>query len=119
MKTRVREVFSKGLSSVVEWEDGSGYTRRSVFPSTELVTENGEVFVENIEEGQSYGVDWEDYIHTQVGPKGIADLLRKHGIWTLKDYAQNTRVVNSVFQEACTLNFQHFKQSVARQEKDE
>lgn len=117
-RTKVRLILNKGLSSVVEWEDSSGNINRSIFPSSELVHENSEVFVENVEEGQSYGVDWEKFIHTQIGPKGIASLLRKHGIWTLKDYAENTAVVTSVFNEACSANFQHFKEAV-RQGKDE
>lgn len=117
-RTKVRIIFNKGLSSVVEWEDGSGNIRRSIFPSAELIEENGEVFVEEVEEGASFGVDWEKFIHTQVGPKGIANLLRKHGIWTLQDYANNARVITDVFNEACYANLLHFKDSV-RQGKDE
>lgn len=119
MRTKVREVSHKGLSSVVEWEDDSGNLQRSVLPSTQLIKENGEVFVEDVEEGQSYGADWEDFIHTKIGPKGIASLLRKYGIWTLEDYARNTAVVTSVFNEACSANLQSFREAVLRQGKDE
>lgn len=119
MRTKVREVFHKGPSSVVEWVDDSGNLNRVTLPSTELIIENGEIFVENVEEGQPYGVDWETLIRTKVGPKGIADLLRKSGIWTLEDYGQNTRVVTSVFNEACSANLQGFKEAVLKQGKEE
>lgn len=119
MRTEVREIFHKGSSSVVEWQDDSGNVNRSIFPSTELVRENNLVFVEDVEEGQPYGVDWEEFIHTKIGPKGIASLLRKNGIWTFEDYARNTRVVTSVFNEACSTNLQHFRETVLRQGKDE
>lgn len=120
MRTQVRVVFSKGSSSVVEWVDDSGSVNRSILPSTELIEENGEVFVENVEEGQPYGEDWENYIHTKVGPKGIAALLRKNGIWTREDFDRNTRAVNFSFQEAATANLQAFRDAVLRrEEKDE
>jgi hypothetical protein len=119
LKTKVREVSHKGSSSVVEWEDDSGNLNRSILPSTEIIKENGELFVEDVEDGYPYGVDWESLIHTRVGPKGIANLLRKNGIWDLEDYAQNTRVVTSVFNEACTANLQQFKEAVLRHGKEE
>lgn len=119
MKTKVREIFHKGASSVVEWSDASGSINRVILPSTELLVEPGGTFVENIEEGQPYGAAWEDLIHTQMGPKAIAALLRKNGIWTLEDYADNSRGVTSVFNEACTANLQAFKEAVLRQGKEE
>lgn len=113
MKTVVREIFSKGPSSVVEAVDSDGVPHRFVVPSTLVVKEaNGELTVEDIEEGQPYGVAWENLIHTRLGPKGIADLLRKNGVWTLEDYFNNTRDVSSTFNEACTVNLQQFKEAV-------
>lgn len=113
-RTKVREVFHKGSSSVVEWLDAAGNVKRSTLPSTEIIQEKGELFVEDIEDGQPYGMNWESLIHTKMGPKAISDLLHKHGIWTLEDYAQNTRVVTSVFNEACSANLQSFRENVLR-----
>lgn len=118
MKATVRRVSHKGQSSVVEWTDDGGYTRRVVVPSDEIVTEGSELVVEDVEEGYPYGVDWESLIHTKIGPKGIADLLRKRGIWTMEDYANNTAVVTSVFNEASSANLQGFKEAVLRQGRD-
>lgn len=122
MKTVVRKVSHKGLSSTVEWTDDNGNLRRVVVPSDQIVKEaNGELTVEDVEDGQDYGVSWENLIHTRVGPKGIADILRKNGIWTLEDYAENTRAVTSAFNEACAANLQQFKEAVInfRDKKDE
>lgn len=105
--------------SVVEWTDDDGVIRRASLPSTELKMEAGEAYVEDIDDGQPYGVQWEDLIHTKMGPKAIADLLRKNGIWTLEDYAQNTRTVTSVFNEACSANLQSFRENVLRQGRNE
>lgn len=118
MRTKVREIFHKGASSVVEWEDSAGNLNRSILPTTELVRENGEMFVEDVETGQPYGENWEELIRTKIGPKGIANLLRRNGIWTLEDYAENTRVVTSVFNEACSANLQQFKDAVLEHGKD-
>lgn len=112
MKTKVREISHKGSSSVVEWVDDAGNVKRSYLPSVELITKNGETFVENPDEGAPYGVDWEKLIHTRMGPKAIADSLRKNGIWTIEDYASKTAVVTSVFNEACSINHQQFKEAV-------
>jgi hypothetical protein len=119
MRTEVREVFHKGASSIVEVRDEKGDVARYIFPSTELIEENNKFFVERIEEGQPYGVDWEDYIRTKMGPKAIANLLRKKGIWTLEDYAKNTAAVTSAFNEACSVNVQGFREAVLQQGKDE
>lgn len=115
MKTKVRKIFHKGSASVVQWEDSSKYVRRSIVPSDEVIEEGGELFVEDVEDGPDFGVAWEELIHTQLGPKGIADLLRKNGIWTLEDYAQNTAVVTSVFNAACSENLQRFREAVSKQ----
>lgn len=113
MKTTVRKISHKGSSSLIEWTDDSGNLKRATVPSEELVKEKDSTFtVENVDEGYPYGVAWEDIIHTRMGPKAIADLLRKNGIWTLEDYAQNTAVVTSVFNEACSANLQQFKEAV-------
>jgi hypothetical protein len=47
-----------------------------------------------------------------MGPKAIADSLRKNGIWTLEDYAQNSATVTAVFNGACSANLQQFKDAV-------
>lgn len=112
MKTKVREISHKGASSIVEWVDDAGNVKRSYLPSVEIIHEKGEVLVNDPDEGAPYGVAWEDLIHTRLGPKGIADLLRQRGVWTLEDYAANTAVVTSVFQEACSLNHQQFREAV-------
>lgn len=109
MKVLVREVSSKGESSLVEWTDEqTGSVSRTYIPSTQLIHEEGQVFVDNPEEGAPYGEAWEELVHTKYGPKGIAGLLRQNGIWTYEDFLRNTPVVNSVFREACTLNYQEF-----------
>lgn len=112
MKTEVRKIFHKGQSSVVEWTDDSGNTRRVVVPSGEVIQENGTVVVEDVEDGYAYGVEWEKLIHTRMGPKAIADVLRKNGIWTLEDYAMNSAAVTAAFNEACSANLQQFKEAV-------
>lgn len=119
MRTEVREVFHKGAQSVVEWQDSEGNIYRSIFPETVLISENGKVFVEAVEEGQPYGIDWEDYIHTKMGPKAIAVKLHNKGIWTLEDFQQKTPVVTSVFNEVASVNLQSFRESVLRQGKDD
>jgi len=119
MRTEVREVFHKGAQSVVEWRDSDGNLNRSIFPETALIQENGKIFVEAIEEGQPYGVDWADYIHTKMGPKAITAKLHNKGIWTLEDFRQKTPVVTNVFNEAASVNLQGFRESVLRQGKDD
>lgn len=112
MKTAVRKIFHKGQSSVVEWTDDADNTRRVVVPSDEVLKENGILVVEDVEDGYAYGVEWEKLIHTRMGPKAIADALRKNGIWTLEDYAKNTAAVTAAFNEACSANLQQFKEAV-------
>lgn len=112
MKTKVKKIFHKGSASVVEWEDGSGYLRRSIVPTAEIQEEQGEFFVEDVGDGPDYGMDWENLVQTQSGPKAIADLLRRRGIWTLEDYAANTPVVQSVFNQACSENISRFRENV-------
>lgn len=119
MRTEVTEVFHKGAQSVVEWKDSDGNFNRSIFPETALIQENGKIFVEAVEEGQPYGVDWADYIHAKMGPKAIATKLHNKGIWTLSDLQQKTAVVTSVFNEAASVNAQSFRESVLRQGKDD
>lgn len=119
MKTEVREIFHKGSQSVVEWKDSNDDFNRAIFPETALIHENGKIFVEAVEEGQPYGVDWADYIHARMGPKVIAAKLRNKGIWTLDDLRQKTPVVTSVFNEAASVNLQSFRDSVLRQGKDD
>ena len=117
MKTEVREVSSKGTSSLIEWVEEDGTVNRTTVPSSQLTKgEDGLVYVNNPDGGAPYGEDWESLIRTKVGPKGIASLLRKAGIWTYEDFLKNTPAVNSVFREACQLNMQAFVDTVhARQ----
>jgi hypothetical protein len=113
MRTQVREVFHKGSSSTVEWTDDLGYLRRVVVPSDQVVEEkDGTLYVDDIEDGYPAGVDWENLIHTRMGPKAIAETLRRNGIWTLEDYARNTATVTAAFNEACSTNLQQFKDAV-------
>lgn len=118
MRTEVREVFHKGAQAVVEWRDSEGNIRRSIFPEDVLIVENGKVFVDAVEEGQPYGYNWEDYIHSRMGPEEIAAKLRNKGIWTLEDLQQKSQVITSVFAEVSSLNLQSFRESVLRQGKD-
>lgn len=118
MRTEVREVFHKGANSVVEWRDEDGNVRRAYFPESVLIQENGKTYVEAVEEGQPYGVDWEDFIHARMGPKAIAAKLHNKGIWTLADLQTKTPVVTSVFNEAASVNLQSFRESVLRYGKD-
>lgn len=118
MKTAVREVFHKGSASVVEWRDADGNVHRSIFPENALIKENGVIYVENVEEGQPYGVAWEDHIQASVTPEDVAAMLRNKGIWTLEDYRNRTLAVTSVFNEVTSMNVQSFRDSVLRQGKD-
>lgn len=115
MRTKVKKIFHKGSASVVEWEDEDSFIRRSIVPSTEIVEENSELFVEDVGDGPDFGTNWEELISTEFGPKNIADLLRRKGIWTLEDYASNTPVITSVFNEACSKNAQRFRENVSKQ----
>lgn len=119
METEVREIFHKGAQSVVEWRDENGDVHRSIFPENALTHRNGAIFVEEVSEGQPYGVDWETYATSYIKPEEIAALLRNKGIWTLDDLRQKTPVVTAVFQEASSLNLQGFRESVLRQGKDD
>ena len=113
MKTLVRKIFHKGQSSVVEFTDDAGDNKRVVVPSSEVIKEkDGTFVVEDVEDGYGYGVEWEKLIHTRMGPKGIAEALRRNGIWTLEDYANNTAAVTAAFNEACSANLQQFKEAV-------
>lgn len=114
MKTKVKKIFHKGSASVVEWEDSQKYLHRTIIPTTEIVEENGNLFVEDIEDGPEFGMNWESLIQTMIGPKGIADLLRRRGIWTLEDYAANTPTVQSVFNQACSENISRFRENVSK-----
>lgn len=116
MRTEVREVSSKGSSSLVEWVDDDGNVNRATVPSTQLYTEEGLVYVNDPENGALYGEDWEGLIRARLGPKGIAGLLRKAGVWTYEDFLNNTSAVNGAFREACQANYQAFVDTVhARQ----
>lgn len=118
MRTKVREVFHKGSAAIVERRDERGNVHRSIFPETEVIEDNGETFVENFEEGQPYGVAWEE--HIPCYPDEIAARLRNKGIWTMDDYRKNTPVITAVFNEVASLNLQGFKDSILRQgKKDE
>lgn len=120
MKVQVREVSNKGSSSLIEWTDEDGNINRASLPSTQLKNEDGEVFVDNPDSGAPYGEDWESLVRAKLGPKGIASLLRKAGIWTYEDFRNNTAAVNGVFKEACGINYSHFVDSVhARQRTQE
>lgn len=119
METEVREVFHKGSQSVVEWRDENGNVHRSIFPEIALIHRNGSIFVDAVEEGHPYGVDWVDYAQPKMGPEEIAQQLRNRGIWTLDDLVKKTSAVTSVFNEASSINLQSFRESVLRQGKDE
>lgn len=119
MRTEVREVFHKGSQVVAEWRDNNGNLCRSIFPESVPVAENGKIFIDAVEEGQPYGIFWEDYIQTRMQPEAIAAKLRNKGIWTMEDLQQKTQVITSVFAEAASLNLQGFRESVLRQRKDD
>lgn len=120
MKIEVREVSNKGSSSLIEWTDEEGHFVRASVPSSQLSYEDGLVFVNNPDSGAPYGEDWETLLRAKVGPKGIASLLRKAGIWTYEDFRNNTAVVNGVFREACGINYGHFVDAThARQRTQE
>jgi hypothetical protein len=112
LKVQVKEISHKGQSTLIEWVDDNDNLNRVVVPSTELLHEDGNVFVENPEEGAPHGEEWEDLLRAKYGPKGIADLLRRNGIWTYQDFLQNTAVVTSVFNTACSANLQQFREAV-------
>lgn len=112
MRTKVTEVSHKGMSSLVEWVDDQGNLNRSIVPTDVVVLENGETFVDSPEEGAPYGEEWEELIRAKLGPKGIASLLRQRGIWTYEDFLRNTATVTSVFNEACSVNLQVFREAV-------
>lgn len=114
MKTEVKKISSKGSSSLVEWTDDAGYIQRVILPTSELVQEDGKLFVNNPEEGIPYGVYWEEFI-SNLDPVEIAQLLRQKGIWTYEDYASSTSTVNSVFREVATQNLQRFQEAVRLQ----
>lgn len=117
MRTEVKKIFRKGASVVVEFEDENTYLQRKIFPVEEVTEEDGKFFVEDVDEGQTYGEEWETIIVTRMGPKAIADLLRRNGIWTLNDYAENSAAVTSTWNQACSANLQQFKEAVLRQLK--
>jgi hypothetical protein len=112
LKTQVREVSHKGQSTLIEWTDSGDNLNRAIVPTDELIIEDGIVFVNNPDEGAPYGEQWEELIRAKLGPKGIADLLRKAGIWTYEDFVRNTAVVTGVFNEACSINLQTFREAV-------
>lgn len=112
MRTQIKEISHKGSSSVVEWIDSVGNVNRSVLPSTEIINENGKLYVEDPDEGAFYGVHWESLFSVIIGPKEVAALLRKRGIWTVEDYASNTSVVTNVLNEMCSVNRQQFQEAV-------
>jgi hypothetical protein len=112
LATEVKLIARKGSAATVEISEADGSKNRLIFPEFELLEEDGKFFIEKPEEGAQYGESWEDIIHTKVGPKGIAALLRKNGVWTLEDLANNTPAANRAFREACTLNYNHFMDAV-------
>lgn len=112
MKTQVKEISHKGASTLIEWTDKNGDLNRATVPTDELIYEDGIVFVNNPEEGAFYGEVWEELIRAKLGPQGIADLLRKNGIWTYEDFVRNTATVTGVFNEACSINLQTFREAV-------
>lgn len=112
MATKVKEISHKGASSLIEWTDQHGVINRSVVPRSELAKEEGVVLVNNPEEGMPYGEQWDELISTEIGPQGVAALLRKSGIWTYEDFVNNTATVTGVFNQVCSLNLQNFREAV-------
>lgn len=112
MKTEVRVLSNKGSSSLIEWTEGDGSISRANVPESQIAYEDGLAFVNNPDSGAPYGEDWEGLIRAKLGPKGIANLLRKAGIWTYDDFLNNTAAVSGVFREACGTNYGHFVDTV-------
>lgn len=111
MKVQVREVSSKGPSSLVEWYDEKGYVQRSSLPTELLLHENGSTYAEDPHEGVTPGEDWESLIELADSAR-VTTLLHQNGIWTYEDFLTNTPAVNGAFKEACAENYAKFVQAV-------
>lgn len=115
MRTKVREISSKGQSTLVEWDDEAGHLQRAYVPSSLLAWENGVPYVEDPQEGAPPGEDWELLI-SPPNPAQVASYLHQYGIWTYADFVSNTPAVNNAFREACAESYTKFVQAVhARQ----
>ena len=95
----VKVIRSKGLSTLVEWND-SGRFRRTIVPRNEVLEgENKKDYVEedSLDMGIPHGVNWEARVRKSfiiTGAK-VAEQLEVLGIWTKEDYEKNPSVVQS------------------------
>lgn len=95
---------NKGVA-LVEWYTSDG-THRGYIPE-QHITETG-VMDELISTAIPYGIDWE-YVLAQLqpaSPERFAQILRKRGVWTLKDARSMPNQVLSALQEIYMLDYQ-------------
>ena len=111
MPVKVKKIASKGMATLVEWNDGT--VHRSRVPSALVLMQGdgNEAMVDDPEEGIPYGELWEELV-PPISPERVANLLREAGVWTYEDFLHNTAAVNSAFKAACGEIYRDFVQAV-------
>lgn len=79
----VKVIVRNGPVVVVQWATKDDVARAWV--PAEAV-QNGKVSQQTLQEGQPYGVRWEEFL-VRVEPVDVARALRRQNIWTVTDLA--------------------------------
>jgi len=79
----VRLVAHKDGSALVEWIDAGGMYHRVYVPLEKV--DKGTVAGKELAKGIPYGLPWEKWITVTATPEGIANELRRMGIWCWQD----------------------------------
>ena len=80
----VRVVARKGESALVEWIDGDGLYRRAYVPAGKV--QEGAAPSKVLDQAIPYGLPWEQWIEVTATPEGIANELRRQGMWRWEDF---------------------------------
>lgn len=100
----VRTISTQGEGSLVEWQAKDG-AHRAYVPASEV--DDGVVEQSILDAAPAYGEPWEALIANALPvdlPARIGDELRRKGLWTLEDIAQNAANTRNAFITALGLS---------------
>lgn len=108
---KIRVIETRGLTALVEWDDGAG-VHRAYVPTDRI--ENAAADYETLAAGIPFGEAWETLPLGNVGAEQIAQALRARGIWTAED-AQNVNRVRAALVDAYSADLQIILNSLRTQ----
>ncbi len=90
----VREIKSRGKSSVVEWVD-EGKAFRKVVPVNKI--KDGAIPEDVLDKAPQYGIPWAKEIKVKATAEDIEIALHNAGIWTADDALKNSnRIIGAI-----------------------